>query len=298
MKMHVERRSFLRKTRFKKRTTGIRMQRFYRRNRITSFEIKRRQSKEAESKVITNEPVLQIDLLTGAVIDPSTLKIRRRFVGKKARPKREKKMVQYKIPFWKGVKGTRKRALKARCHETEGNDTRVFEPTTDGYRQFLATLLEYIPKEIAGFGARDSGRIAEIVAWISRRDYDEPFSFQECCAAVGVHPDNSEEAILATIRELYGQDFNHFRILRNNVIDAEAGDQRAVDWVLSTSDVGKSFNDCCRALGFNPKKARSQILIPPHMIPEPIDERDDAISIEAFPTDPEVDENQASLNFG
>ena len=240
---------------------------------------------------------LQLDLLTGQYIDPKDLKIKRRFVGKKQKShKSEKKQLQYKIPFWKGVKGERKRTLKARCHEDEGNDLVVFEMTDDGYAQFLIRVLEYLPREIAALGSRDSSRIAEIVAWANRRFTEDPFSFEDACRAAGVHPDIQRDNLIETLKELYGETFDHYRILRNNVIDAEAGNPQAVDWVLSDSDVAKSFNDCCRALGFNPRKARPQVMIPAHMVPEPIDQ--DSTSIETLPTPPVIDENQALFDFG
>lgn len=239
---------------------------------------------------------LQIGLFGGLEVDATKLKIKPRFVRKK-RPKNAKKMVQYKIPYWKGVKGERKRDMKGRLHEQAGNDSDVFEMTDDGYTQFMVRILEYLPKELTALGSRDSNRIAEIVAWIDRRFTDDPFSFEQCCNAAGVHPDNQRDNVLDVINELYGESFNHYRILRNNVIDAEAGDQRGVDWVLSKSDVAKSFNDCCRALGFNPDKARSEILIPVHMLPEPLEAHVESVQIDQAPTPAVKDEDQIELNL-
>lgn len=294
---NMERRSPIRKARHLR---GIRLQRFYRRNRISALAIKRQKKRLEPSAATPLQPkqavqLIQLDLLQAEPVESTKRRIKRRFVGKKSAPSHAKKGLQYKLPFWKGVKGkARSRTYKGRCFEEAGNELVVFHSTEQGYREFLEAMLNYVPREIAAMGARDSNRIAEIVAWISRRDTDDPFAFQECCAAVGVHPDSSEEAILGTIRELYGKDFDHYRVMRNNVIDAEYGVQQAVDWVLSDSNVGMSFNACCRALGFNPKKARAQVQIPEHMIP--VDHEDeDTVDIDGLA---QYDESQIDLSLG
>lgn len=223
----------------------------------------------------TTPSLLQIDLFTGQEVTPGQYAVPRKYARKTAadrrRDARRKKQLQYRMELPKRNRD-RKIGFKKRTHEQACNDLEVFEFTNSGYGRFLIEMLDYIPHEIAELVAVSSNRVSEIVAWINRRWSDDPFSFEECCKAISVDPDVKREQLLETIKELHDGRIDHYEVLRNNVIDAEAGDLSAVQWVLSESDSSMSFNDCCRALGFSPKKARSEVIIPAEILaalPEP-----------------------------
>lgn len=225
--------------------------------------------------VCTTPSLLQIDLFTGQEVIPGQYAVPRKYARKtaadKRRESRRKKQLQYSMRLPKR-ETIRKIDFKKRLHEQSGNELDVFAFTNTGYGKFLINMLDYIPHEIAELVAVGSNRISEIVAWVSRRWSEEPFSFEECCKAIGVDPDTKREQLLETIQELHSGRIDHYQVLRNNVIDAEAGVPAAVQWVLSESDSSMSFNDCCRALGFSPRKARSEVIIPAEILaslPEP-----------------------------
>lgn len=227
----------------------------------------------------SNEPQspVQMDLLTNRPATREKLPTLRRFAKRGNKKANRKKMLQYHLRYWEGVKGERKIARRGRLFEMNGNDVSVIEWTPAAYTSLLICLLDAIPRQIVELAEARSNRIAEIIAWVNRRWCDDPFSFEICCKAINVNPDDKREQLLETIQELFGSSYDHYRVLRNNVIDAEAGDKNAIDWILSESDVHYSFKDCCRALGFKHKKARDFIHLPEGSIPEPLPELDPSI---------------------
>ena len=103
-------------------------------------------------------------------------------------------------------------------------------------------------------------------------------------AASGYRADDLRDLFFLRLERKHGTRFPHFQVLRNGIIDAEHGDQDAIDWVMTDSPSPMSFVDCCKSLGFNPIKARADILLP--VVDHEID--DDAFYL---------DENQASWDF-
>ena len=214
----------------------------------------------------TTYALRELDLFTGQEVIPGQYKLPRKYKKRKSakerrREARRKKGIQYSIKL-KVRANERKIAFRNRLHEESGNDLEVFNWDPQSYGRFLINMLDYIPHEIAELVAVKSNRIAEIVVWVKRRWSDDPFSFEECCRAIGVDPNEKREQLLETIAELYDGRTDHYEVLRRNFIDAEAGDLSAVRWILSEQDTGMSFNVCCRALGFSPKKARAEAIIP------------------------------------
>ena len=240
---------------------------------------------------IQHQPVkpqaLQYDLLTGTLVDYNEFRVKLKYSRRKKSRAEKKKVVQYKMRYWQGVKGVRKIARRSRLYEDQANDVNVIDWSASSYTAFLINMLDYIPREIAELAQVSSNRIAEIVTWINRKWCDEPFSFDECCRAISVNPEEKREQLLETIEELFGSRFDHYRILRNSIIDAESGDSRAIDWVLSQSNVRYTFNDCCRALGFKPDKARAEVILPAGYIAQDqsedcIDPRNEPCSMETL----------------
>lgn len=223
---------------------------------------------------------LERDLFTGEEILPGQYKVPRKYQTKTAADKRRdqrlKKTVQYKIKL-KVRLTDRKIGFRNRLHELAGNETDVFDFSQIGYKAFLIQMLDYIPHELAELISVGSNRVSEIVSWINRRWTDEPFSFEECCRSINVDPASKREQLLETIEELYDGRTDHYTLIRNRVIDAEAGDVSAVQWVMCEQETGLSFNVCCRALGFNPSKARQEVIIPSSVLeqlPELLDVSD------------------------
>lgn len=99
---------------------------------------------------------------------------------------------------------------------------------------------------------------AEIWMWINRPFANEPFSFIRCCELSSVDPD----VIRASLRKLLRDNSTKVDLLRKSILAAESGDQDAIAWCLSDAAGAYSFEDTCRAIGFDPKDARRELRIP------------------------------------
>lgn len=179
---------------------------------------------------------------------------------KKKKPSRKPKGLQYKIQFWKGLKGERSRKFHSVTFESSGNTENWRDIDID---QLAVWLLERTLEEVLHSERKQSSKVAEIVAWIERRFDDEsPFNFELCARLSGCDPDELREQVMARIEQAHGTTYPHYQVLRCGVIDAEAGDPDAARWVMSDTTGPLSFVDCCKALGFDPKKARQEIHLP------------------------------------
>ena len=99
---------------------------------------------------------------------------------------------------------------------------------------------------------------AEIWMWINRPNAAEPFSFIRCCELSSVDPD----VIRTSLRKLLRDNSTKVDLLRKSILAAESGDQDAIAWCLSDATGAYTFEDTCRAIGFDPKDARRELRIP------------------------------------
>lgn len=173
-------------------------------------------------------------------------------------PKRRAGVLQYKLQYWRGVED-RKRMFRSPTVEIDRND-HIW--TEEDVQKVLAALLERSLEEAYGMARCDSVRIAEILAWVNRRFDDHPLSFESCCKFAGLDAEEVREGFIRRIRSKFGSDFPHYRVLRDHVIEAEYGNEEAIRWCLSEQDGPQSFIECCTALGFDPVKARGELLLP------------------------------------
>jgi len=119
---------------------------------------------------------------------------------------------------------------------------------------------------------RASPRAAEIIAWVDRRLPDEPFSFETCCSLYHKVDDDGEvlgpfdpdivrPMVHQQIRQAFHAVLPHAKVLRKGIEEAEAGNEEAIEWVLSDSVEPLSFSSCCDALGFDVEFARQEIVL-------------------------------------
>lgn len=99
---------------------------------------------------------------------------------------------------------------------------------------------------------------AEIWYWINRRRPDEPFSFESCCEYSGVDPD----VMRPMLRRLLSETPPLVDMLRQSILAAEAGNRTAIEWCLSDNEGELTFVSACRAVGFDPQKARKELRLP------------------------------------
>lgn len=181
---------------------------------------------------------------------------------KKRKSAKKGKPLQYKMQYYKGIRdgGVRTRNFRINTvNEESFNDVHWSESEVNW---LLGSLVEHSFKEAFTFGRMESARVAEIMAWVNRRFDDHPLSFDSCCKFAGLQADDLRELFVKECKQHFGTDFPHYQVLRNGVIDAEYGNEDAIEWVLSAASTPMSFVDCCTALGFDPAKARAQILLP------------------------------------
>ena len=179
------------------------------------------------------------------------------------------KGLQYKIAFWKGVQGkVRERKFTAQTRDADETTDLVW--SDHAIWQIHVQLVERTFEEVFSLEQKGSAKIAEIVAWVNRRFDDSPYNFETCCVSAGLDPEELRERFFKRLEQVHQTQFPHYQVLRNGVIDAEHGDPDALEWVLSDVDTPLSFVDCCRSLGFNPKKARAELLLP--IVPPAMDD--------------------------
>lgn len=169
--------------------------------------------------------------------------------------------LQYKIAFWKGVQGkVRERKFTAQTRDADETNDLIW--SDQAIWQIHVQLVERTFEEVFSLEQKGSAKIAEIVAWVNRRFDDSPYTFESCCVAAGYNPEELREQFFKRLDQIHHSNFPHYQVLRNGVIDAEHGDPDALEWVLSEADTPMSFVDCCTSLGFNPKKARAELMLP------------------------------------
>ncbi|MBZ0134619.1 MAG: hypothetical protein K8D98_01720 [Rhodanobacter sp.] len=172
--------------------------------------------------------------------------------------KRRAGVLQYKLQYWKGVED-RKRLFRSPTLEVNRNDHIWAE---EDVQKVLTALVERSLEEAFNMARCESTRIAEILAWVNRRFDDHPLAFESCCRFAGLDAEEVREGFTRRIRSKFGSDFPHYRVLRDRVVEAEYGDEAAIQWCLSEQDGPLSFVECCTALGFDPVKARGELLLP------------------------------------
>lgn len=166
-------------------------------------------------------------------------------------------------------KTDRKIAFRHREHEAATSGLRLGD---EAVAQCHTALLRKSLDSLKAHCEKRSLKAAEIVAWINRRKPDEPFSFETCCAVyrevdedgdtIGpFDPEVLRTQVRLLIKRAFGAELPHADVLRQGILDAEAGDDDAVEWILSNRSGPLSFVECCKAIGFRPDAAREQIAI-------------------------------------
>jgi len=205
-----------------------------------------------------------MDLFPGTLLQVEQLRLRDKYGSNRKRKKKAKakrtKGLQYKIQYWKGLGKERERKFTPQTRDANTTNDIVWADD-DAYR-IAALLVDRSFEEAFNRSQKDPNKIAEIVAWLNRRYDDSPFNFEFCCSVAGYHADELRDRFFAMLDRRYNTRFPHYLVLRNGVIDAEHGDKDAIEWVLSDATTPMSFTDCCRALSFDPEKARADILLP------------------------------------
>jgi hypothetical protein len=210
-------------------------------------------------------PALTAEQLT--LFGQISQKLRRIPIRKKRRRARG---LQYRIKLTLR-KADRKIAFRSRFADREfGNDlgwdaTHVIALHSILLDESLETLKSHCE--------RKSPRAAEVMAWIERRLPDEPFSFEACChfyrrfnaddEVVGpLDPDEVRNLVRNQIRTAFHATLPHAKVLRKGIEEAEAGNEEAIEWILSDTVAPLSFVTCCDALGFDAELARQEIVLP------------------------------------
>lgn len=204
-----------------------------------------------------------LDLFPATLMQVDQLRLRDKYSRRRKKKSKSKKAkgLQYKLQYWKGVRD-KERERKFTKQTRDSDEVNDFNWTNDQIFTITSNLVEVTLQEVRDRSIKDSPTIAEAVAWIERRFDDSPFNFEMCCRFAGLDPEVMREQFRTILKERHGSLFPHYRVLRNGVIDAEHGDPDAIEWVLSDATTPLSFVDCCRALSFNPVKARAQLLLP------------------------------------
>lgn len=240
-----------------------------RRIRLTNTQI----TKVVEQSTSFN--YAQLDLFS---ILPEPIKIRAKFTDQdklriKRLAKRKKRAtvkannLQYKMPL-ASAKTLRKLTFNTKIHELNSND---IQWTEIGIRKLHYILLTQSISTLKELAEDNSSKAAEIWAWVEKTGHDEDFSFDTCVAIAGefdieyanMDPELLRNSLQRILLKQYRAEFPHAKLLKEGILNAETGHQDAIEWVISDSDAPLSFNDCCKALGFNPDKAREEIYIDP-----------------------------------
>lgn len=184
--------------------------------------------------------------------------------------------LQYKIKL-RIRERERKIAFKPKLAKDEIGDT----PETFSHhaaKKLHWVLLTESLEELRECAIVRSGRVAEILQWIMRRDCDEPFAFETCLAIAGefepelrgAEPDVVRRSILQEIQQHYGGVPPHRDLLRHAIIDSDYGSADALAWMQSNDESDLSFVSCCEAMGFSPVEARRQLGITRNDLTTPV----------------------------
>lgn len=189
------------------------------------------------------------------------------------------------------------RKIAVRNHAAKEDDRNDFTWSSDSVIALHSVLLKESLETLKGLCEKRSVRAAEIVAWIERAAPNEPFSFETCCRYFNLELDGEsigaqDPEVLRSmtrmwIKKAYGAEMPHAQVLRQGLMEAEAGDEEAIQWVLSDVVAPLSFVTCCDSLGFDPEDAREQIRLPkPAMqfTKDPLSVAIDKIIDRVFPT--------------
>lgn len=255
VRRHVRVRQVIR-TRFRTRSGRFVLSRTY-------AEPVRTETADADLSTTSSQKVIA-DLFQAVGAPTEDFTLRSKYGSTRARRKKKKKRtagLQYKLKFWKGVVG-KDRERKFSAHFSDSNEFNDTDWSDEDIFKIATTLVDRSMEEVFALEQKDSNRIAEIVSWINRRFDDSAFNYEFCCAASGYHADDLRELFFLRLERKHGTRFPHYQVLRNGIIDAEHGDPDAIDWVMSDSQSPMGFVDCCKSLGFNPFKARADILLP------------------------------------
>ena len=205
-----------------------------------------------------------VDLFPATLLQVEQLRLREKYGSRRKRKKKTAKRVkglQYKLQYWKGVNDkARERKFTAQTRDADQTNDLVWNE--EEAHRIAALLVDRSFEEAFQRSQKDPNKIAEIVAWLDRRYDDSAFNFETCCSVAGYNADELRDRFYALLDRKYGTRFPHYRVLRNGIIDAEHGDSDAIEWVLSDATTPMSFVDCCKALSFDPEKARAEILLP------------------------------------
>jgi hypothetical protein len=217
-------------------------------------------------------PLFQLDPVAMYTMVPkfsgATLKASKRA---KTRKKSKKAKGPYRGPQYciklRLRKSERKLEFRSKSRpESAGND---FEWSMASQRQLHYVLLSESLAMVKNYAEIKSHRAAEIWAWIERCGHDEPFAFDTCVEMAGefdpdftgCDPEVVRNALKRLLRNQFGVMLPHRSVLKQGIVEAEAGNADAVRWCLSTADTPLSFNECCDALGFDPEDVRRELSI-------------------------------------
>jgi len=213
------------------------------------------------------------DLPQLSLFGEATKKIKRPPIRKK---KRRFRGLQYRIKL--KIRTTdRKIAYRLRTSDEDAND---FEWPSEFNVAMHTILLDDSIDTLKNLCERASPKAAEIMAWVNRRNCDDPFSFDTCCKlfhkidedgeVIGpLDPEILRPQLRNLIRRVFQADLPHAAVLRKGIQAAEGGDVDAIEWVFSRSDAPLSFITCCDSLGFDPDDARREL-----RLPNPLEEDD------------------------
>jgi hypothetical protein len=217
----------------------------------------------------TPDPVPRLEQLS-LFADICVYEVKPKFARQKPRRKKKprKGPLQYKMQ-WRIRVSDRKITFRHRPKDDPNLVVGHF--SENGAKKLHAVLLEQSLIELRNCAFERSGRVAEILQWIMRRDCDEPFSFETCVVIAGefdpelrgMEADVIRRSVLKEIEANLGGVPPHRELLRHAIIDADYGDHDALEWMRSVSTDDLSFVDCCEAMGFSPIEARRQLGITP-----------------------------------
>lgn len=210
--------------------------------------------------------VIQLDLLAepGGRIKTARTSNRKKKSKKKAHQKKAGGL-QYKMKLPKRLTP---RKIAYRNHVIERELDNDAEWSLAWVERFHTVLLRESLLAIRSHCEKSSPKAAEIMAWVDRKDCNEPFSFEACCKlysettedgdVIGpFEPEVLRHQLRVLIRNTFGTDLPHAAILRKAIVDLERGDEDVGEWMLSRGNGPLSFHTCCDALGFDPAEVRA-----------------------------------------
>ena len=167
------------------------------------------------------------------------------------------------------------RKIAYRAHARKEEEVNGYTWSDDGMYRLHSILLDESLQTLRAMCERKSVRAAEIIAWMFRGNPSETFSFEECCRLFKMElpdPENGELVDVGQqdpdvlrnqarlwIKKAYGAELPHAKVLRQAILDAEAGNEDAIAWILSDQEAPLSFRECVDALGFDAEDARKEV---------------------------------------